>query len=571
MRATLIALGWAGLVVLAACGGSSGGGGGAVVIGPVKIFTTAELEPNDVIGDATPLPFGTAGVGDLPFLNEIDYWTFNATQDQVICIEIFAIRLDQDGWDAGGNAPHLTLLGPPGGATVELDVNPLSLIGSRLDADISCFRIPVTGTYYVCVQANDPAFASGRYAVLVREVPGHDDLQKEAEGELVTGLNDTPGTAEAIEPGVICGFYVNDELDYYSFQITEPSIVSFEMCSFRNGTWHNLPLHDGGLVLYDTDGVTQLAQDAEWFGFDPAIQYKFENPGTYYIAVDEFFFNNGSAPYFLYFELNDHGSGLFDSEPNNVAGNGNLIAYDDVVAGQTGGADDDWFKFVGNAGDMLELTGFTQGLGHQTATGTVSFTIVAPDGTTVLPSSFSNDGFATIRTILRANGTHYVRVAHDAGNPTPYCFCVEAVKRGTEETEPNTPIIEAEDLSTYPDRCGAGSIAAGDTDIYRVETEVNELVCIDIYCGNGPSFPWAHFNSDGWGATLQPQVEVGNLLPPWFLTDTTFNTRAWGSKAGLPTMTVCFIAPGGGSAIVKVSREPSGVIQPTDYYVIQQR
>ena len=41
---------------------------------------------------------------------------------------------------------------------------------------------------------------------------------------MVSGSNDAFGSAEAITPGRIKGFHVDDEMDYYSFTIAEPTV-----------------------------------------------------------------------------------------------------------------------------------------------------------------------------------------------------------------------------------------------------------------------------------------------------------------------------------------------------------
>src|SRR6185503_2316083 len=119
------------------------------------------------------------------------------------------------------------------------------------------------------------------YALLVKTL-SVTNLQEEAEPTGTSGVNDTPGTAEAITPGTVHGYHVSDEDDFYTITVTGPTKIHLELTAYRNGVSREDPkYYDTYLYLYDTDGTTELISVDDAYFYDSAIEYTLTAAGTY--------------------------------------------------------------------------------------------------------------------------------------------------------------------------------------------------------------------------------------------------------------------------------------------------
>lgn len=563
MQQGFVAFALFGSLVLTGCGGGS-----ASQSDPVPVpLSTPEVEPNDTPTEATPLPLGVAGVGDVLATGDADYWSFDAQQDEVICVEVFAVRFDQAGWDAADNTARVRLFGPPNGAMQEMehrftDGGWQDQYGNRQDYDIARFRIPAAGTYFVCVQPDVASQPGGRYVVRLTKPAGFDDLQAEAEPQGVTGLNDLPASAEPVVPGVVHGFCEIGDVDYYTFTITQPSVVELEVCANRNGRWRLDPDYlFPYLMLFDTDGTSYLAENGKACYRDPKIVYRFLVPGTYYLQVSGLL-GSGASPYLLTYTQTPQGVVLSESEPNDAPATADVIAYGETMSGVSVGTNTDYVRFEGQAGDLVEVL-LWNWFSLQGSTELVVALMYKSDGVTPAIASTDNVGvFRRVHGVLDETGTYYLAV-QSFGAATSYYLQVRTLLRATPESEPNDQIGQEQDLSANPERAAAGLIAMGDVDRFTFGTTPGEFVCLDIWASVSPSFAGFFFNG-----TLEPQVEVGQL-PPWLHQASSLGEPLGTKGCDNPPMTCCFIATGA-SETVTVSRQ-QGAADPDDVYVIRRR
>src|SRR5258708_1676806 len=177
------------------------------------------------------------------------------------------------------------------------------------------FMVPATGTYFIAVTQDDQTAGGGTY-ILRASAVATSGLQEEAEAAGVSGDNDDFTTAQLIHPGVIHGFHVADELDYYKFVVSSPTVVHFEMSAYRNGVHNDSGFYyDTYAYLYDTDGTTELTHNDDTYFYDSAIQYEIDTPGTYFFAVSQF--DTAEGEYFLTYSTSP-GGGARESEPNDA-------------------------------------------------------------------------------------------------------------------------------------------------------------------------------------------------------------------------------------------------------------
>jgi hypothetical protein len=472
--------------------------------------TVTETEPNDTSAEADPIDIGTRAAGVLT-ADDVDYWSFGAAAGQVVRVELFAIRREHASWNANANRPRLELVGPNGtDFLVGHDFDSAGTAGwdwGDHDPDIPFFRIPATGTYFVRISPTLAATQGGIYAVVVSNVTPA-NLQAETES------NNDAATADAITPGTVYATRVDDDDDFYSFSISAPTLVYFEVTAYRNGIFGvaGVPdddYFDPSIELIGSDQATVLATSYQAFFSDPALHYHLVTPGTYYLRVTESIDgSDGDADYFLRFDATPVGS-LAESEANDDTASADAIVYGDVVSGSIDGGDVDFFSFTGEAGDIIRVSWFEQGASEVNAD-FMSISLMLDDATAVQRAvSFTSvNSLAVLRAILPSSGTFYLRVTPEGGSMT-YTFQLTRFRDATYETEANDTTATAD---PFP---GSGRVAgainsSSDADVFSFSVLVGDVVTFSVHAGPGSSsngFP-SHSRYTSMIAALLPNLQV---------------------------------------------------------------
>jgi len=537
-------------VLLAGCGTGGGDGGSS------GLLRLAEQEANDSAGTANGLPRGRAATGDLSVAGDIDFWSFAAQQGEWLQIELFATRFDQTGWDAQCNVPQLTLFGTDGVSRILEHAFNSGWDHGRHDMDFPVFRVPQSGTYYVCVTQNASGVAGGDYALTIRPVAPQ-TLQFEDEPGNVTGQNDGPLVAETIAEGMLFGRHLDGDSDYYKFTTSGASVVVFELLSYRNG------LHDGDndyfhpeLRLYAPDGGTLLASAGGVYFGDPLVAARLSASGTYFIEVRERS-GSGDAAYYLSFGLTPVGGSPVETEPNDQPSSADGIGYGTVFGGAFSATDPDVYAFAGTAGDMVLSEVLAALVG---ANVTVQF--LAPDGTTQIPSATDTvSGITIARTILTQTGTHYMRLSTTSPGSLAYHCSFSRRFQAAFETESN----DTTDAADSPNAFGrtAGTIGVnGDVDMFRFSAEEGQLVVCSVFAaradaGAGGSDGFRTFS--GYGSLLKPRIRVlahnGTPLATSVFTPLNDCCSTEGVVDGLPCVSLAFFAPSRSTFYLEVTAE----------------
>ncbi len=574
MRKTLLTARPARLLALTSCGlaaflgsCSNGGSGGS---SPSAVL--AEVEPNETTADALAMTLDRPATGDLSTIGDADLWSVALASGEVVTIQLEATRFDQDAWEAANNVARLTVFDADGTTKLlEHDYTGNTSDGwswGKHDLDIPAFRAPADGTYFIQVTTDDNLVAGARYALKVTL----NDLgtqQVEAEAVGVSGANDTVGTAETITPGVVRGFHVDDEFDDYSFTITGPTVVDFEMLEYRNGVFAGDDAYfDPEISLYDTDGTTVLASNDDTFFYDSGIHFLLETAGTYTLQVGECC-GAGDAQYFLRFSTTSFSSATAETEPNDTSGTATAITYGAKVTGSTSAGDEDWFSFTGTAGDIVHLQQFDTD-NAQGSVDNATFELLESDGTT--PVASSNGGtFAATRALLTSTGTYYVRVTPDASpTSTTWAFRLLRYSHAGFEAESNDTPATADAFDS--NGRAAGVIAtAGDVDVFSFSATADHLVSFSVYAQAGEQ-------SDGLddlgvnGSTLDPMVVVrdadGNVVAK--SDGSVVNVDTESITDPLATIAVAFVPTTTGTYTVEVT-DTTGTGSSTHTYVLARR
>ncbi len=549
---------------MCACSGSSGGGDDAT-----PLTVVAEAEPNNDAANAGAIALTRPVAGELSTVGDEDWWSVELAAGDIIQVECFAARLDHASWDAAANAPQLKLFDTDGatellghypvGATPPLPTEGASSLWSWgvHDLDIAMFRAPASGTYYLRVNGADPLAGGGEYALVVtrNNIPA---LQLEDESAVAPGSNDSFATAEALATGVLYGFHVDDESDYYSFTIAEPSFVNFELVAHRNGIADaDGEYYDSELELYDTDGTSVLHSNDDTYFYDSSIQYWIATPGTYYLNVTECC-GEGDAPYFLRYTRSSRSSVTPEAEGNNAVGSAQPFTAGELIDADTITGDDDYYAIDALAGDVIFVRLF-DAQSRQDSAENVAISVLQPDGVTSAPINFADKQVATF--LVTVDGLYYVYCSTGAAFNADYAIEATLYRSNSFEAEPNNDggSAGAFNSSGY----AAGVIATlNDEDWYSFSAGADRLVTISAVA-DSESFASSNgfWNFSSWGSQLAPKLEVfasdGTTLlassvsaAPAFLTTESV-------VDGLPLMGVSFIAPAEGTYFVRVTSDDS--------------
>jgi hypothetical protein len=526
------------LGVFAGCNNGSSGGGPS---------TTAieEAEPNDDATTANGLVVGETASGNVADGTDSDFWSIDLAADELISIEAFANRLDQATWATAGNFTKITVYDTDGTTALLEQSAEISDWGNDQDTDIDVFRAPAAGTYYVAVDVSDALSTGGDYLVTIKNVVLPTPVQFETELEGISGSNDTDATAEAIVPGTVFGFHVDDESDFYSFEVTEPVLLRFETRAFRNGAWKGGTYFDPEIHLYDPT-VSNLFTDDDTYYYDSSIEYVATTAGTYFLEVQECC-ADGDSGYALIFEMTPLTdlSLVSEVEPNDTTGAAQVIQFGDMVEGNASGADDDFYSVACSAGDRIRIQVFDSDNSDDMADRVILD--VLDSGTSSIALN-NNGGLKVTRAILDSTDTYFIQVNAET-SATDYRFIVTQIGSGF-ESEPNDLVADAGTFDA--DGHAAGVIDVnGDADLFEFSGTAGVPIVFSCLASTNSS-PNGFSDLDDFGSTLVPLLKVLDATTAVLATSDANVGAAVGTIRGLDSTTLVFVPPTTGTFYLSV-------------------
>lgn len=236
---------------------------------PALATAVAETEPNDGIETADSVAVGDQVTGVLDPAGDVDTWFVDLEAGVFLSVDVDAAEVGSP------LDPELSLFAPDGRTLLAFNDD-----FDGLDSRIS-FRVPTSGRYYVAIQAFGAAGGPAlTYAINFGKVtcaaanPDHEP-------------NDTPETAapatiDGSVSGEICPHDANPagDVDYWAFRAEAGTTVELDVDAAALGL-----LVDPVIVLYASDGTTQLAFNDDADGPDSRLQYSIVTTGTYYATV----------------------------------------------------------------------------------------------------------------------------------------------------------------------------------------------------------------------------------------------------------------------------------------------
>lgn len=498
-------------VALAACGG--GGGGGST---PVSADLVApEVEPNDTAAGAVALLVGQPGQGSLVTTGDVDWWRIELARDELVQLEVFAVRTDQGSWDSATvkSIPRVEVFHPDASTVWRAhDFQSGASSGAPSfghkpqDLDFSFLRAPLDGVYFVRLRPLAATPAGGAYVLRFRKA-AFGSAWRELENLGVTGVNDTVATAQPLAPGALFGAQSAGDIDVYSFQVASPVLVSFDLHAERGGMLGGAGDYlDMALRLIDSDGTSELFCTDNTHFSDPRLEYAFAAPGTYYLEVAQ---ARGavSGEYMLVHAVQPRSAAAFEVESNDTPPQSHSVVLGAWTEGAVAPGDEDWFSFAANAGDMLEVQ-VLDGANTDDLTGVAVAGLVRPDGSTSLQGGGAWTG-RKLNAIVGESGSHFLHMTHD-GEPASYRFRIRVVRSGAIEVEPNDQPAQAPLLGVAQRFCGL-LVDSSDRDWFRVDAQAGKLVVLQCYAG------WAVNGGSGergsWGSSVAPSLLLHDDSP----------------------------------------------------------
>ncbi len=556
------------LLATTACGG--GGGGSSSQAGKVLQETAAS---NDSPAQAQSFGLNRDCVGSLNTLGDVDFWSVKLTQGDLVRVELFGSRMDQPQWRTNLTLPRVRITAPD--ALTEVAFHDFSGASAttgpwshgKHDLDIAAWRVPASGRYYLSFESDDGAVAGGGYAFRVQRISGGNNTL-EAE---VANNNDTPATAEPLPLGNLAGISVAGEDDYYSFALTQTTLVNFDVVAERNGVaGGELAYVDMALSLFASDGTTLLRTSDDIYFGDPAL-FQMLPAGSYFLNVSSSG-GGGSAPYVLRTTHTPLDSPVIESESNDTSGTADAVSYGATIAGVLQDpADVDFYSFSGAPGEMVRIWLWDESNSSlPTVLDDVVVDLIGVNGTTVLP--VGGQGELEVATcILTTAGTHFVRITPD-GTPTAtlYHLRIERFMTGSFEVEPNSTSATASKLNA--NGRGAGIISTlNDVDSFEFKLKKNRLAVVSVYAGTIGAQSDGYPDFSGFGSDTQPLLYIKNESGAILASTSTGNIVTVGTEGvadGLPVASVTFVAPASGKYYAEMNSAELGN-GPTHYYIVE--
>jgi len=347
--------------------------------------------------------------------------------------------------------------------------------GSRID-----WEAPRTGRYYLEVDS----FA-GRYTgayQLNTEILADDHADDSTGATVITVPSVTEGRLE-----------VPTDKDVFAMDASEG--VEYRITTLLD------TLSDSYLKVYDTDGVTLLAENDEFFNGDPASFLYWTAPaaGTYFIEVSSDG-ENFAGTYELAVSVDDHGDYGTIATPVAVD---SQTASDIEVPG-----DNDWFSFVATTGTDYRL---------DTTLGTLPDSLLVLVDTDGMISLGGNDDYVGKESrfywTAPADGTYYLRASGFDGSGT-YTLGVRALAddhgddaaTSTSVLVPSTTPGEIE----MPGDADWFQFPAVTDQWYRLETILGDLpdTLIRLYDVDGTTLLLENDDSNGLQSRIDWQASV---------------------------------------------------------------
>lgn len=536
---TLRVLPFLALAAFASCNNSSSGGSS-------QTAAITEVEPNNDATTANGLAVGETGSGAVADSTDSDFWSVDLAAGELISVEAFASRLDQDTWFTSGNSTLITIYDTDGTTVLVSQSDEIFDWNGDQDTDVDLFRAPAAGTYYIAVDVADGLNPGGDYLVTVENVTVPTPVQFETEAEAVDGDNNTDATAEAITPGTVFGFHVDNGSDFYSFEVTEPSLLHFEMRGHRNGAWKGDTYYDPEISLYDP-AVNLLRNNDDTYYLDSSIDHIVSTAGTYFIEVTECC-AAGDTVYALLFELTPLSdmTTVTEVEPNDTTGTAQAIQFGDMVEGNASGTDDDFYSIACNAGDRIHVQVFDSA-NNEDAVDSVFIDVLDSGSSSITLEN--GGGLQITRSILSATDTFFIQVNASSG-ATDYRFVVTQLGAGF-ESEPNDLVADAGTFDAQGRAAGV-SDPAGEADLFAFSATAGVPVVFSCQASSNGT-PNGFFELDDFGSSLVPVLEVMDASSTVLASSDADDGTAVGTKRGLASATVVFVPATTGTYYLSVT------------------
>ncbi|WP_298484113.1 dockerin type I domain-containing protein [uncultured Ruminococcus sp.] len=295
--------------------------------------TLNETEPNDSFDTADTIPIATPCVGSLHSKTDVDYYSFTLEEDSA-----FSISFNHEKTDETDNKWKLSVYN----SNRDL-INTWNVPANIATTTTPIFGYPA-GTYYFTVTGySDYHYSEMPYTVQVNATPKSQwttpyDYETEPNGNF-----ETASTLAIATPCTALTDNDSSDVDYYTFELTEPGTMSVTFAHDIIDGNYNL----WEVTLFDTDRKKISSVTSPGNTASVTIPEQGYNPGIYYVQVNPQDFSGNYASGVQYtltvnFEARDNTT---ESEPNDTMSGADEIPVNTAVSGQLYSSSDiDYYK-----------------------------------------------------------------------------------------------------------------------------------------------------------------------------------------------------------------------------------
>jgi transcription initiation factor IIE alpha subunit/uncharacterized protein YneR len=402
------------------------------------------LEPNDSSVEAMAIEPGTAYLGLTLCAGDSDWFSFDASNGQLLTLEIDFSH------DLGDLGMRLYKLNDDGTLTSRDSSDTLN------DDERISYRPFESGTFVVNVYRSRGAL-TGAYS-----------LNVDVEGEACVDDDHEPNNSPAEGAAIVTGDYpgqtlcIGDE-DWYQFDVGNGQLVDLSIAFSQAES-------DLGLALYrlNSDGTITYRAGADTLTDNESIRYRSFDEGTYVARVYRSRGAASMANYDLSLAVEGSPCDGDDFEPNNSSSEATAVAEGSYPGLTLCVSDDDWYSLeVGNG----QLVNVAIDFSHAASDLGLRLYRLNDDGT--ITSRASADTLTddeSIRYRSWEDGTFLIQVYRSRGAVIAtydLSVAVEGDPCVEDEFEPNNASSEAEAI-TQGDYLGL-TLCAGDEDWYSFE------------------------------------------------------------------------------------------------------
>jgi hypothetical protein len=421
----------------------------------VGVSAPAEIEPNDKLGDATPIEFGIQYAGTIDPVGDYDYYTIQVTEPGRLSV----------------------LVTNPLGSSMKAQIGFYDrdaqwtgyYVNANSNGDPVTLERDITEPGYYTVYVCDNNYGAGNtYGITADFKPVRDPFEPNQDGAHAAALSPR-GTIEAY-------MFPAGDYDWYKVTVDKPGYLTLTITNTSSILRPGINLYGPNLNWL---GIYKIAN---YDGDNVTLTYEIASPGTYYMHVyDNDNHTDPDHPYkftTLFTEVPDQ------NEPNNDQWHAKLVNQSPLNGYIFPTGEHDWYKLYARTGVVtITADNLPSNLRLELVLYNADYAYLSVYG-----SSSADGEPVTITYTIPETGFYYLSLRETTGksSPLPYRLTIAGAELtnipgeqpANSESEPNNEFRRATPISNQP---VSGVIGGGsDADWYKFDVQEPGLLALSV-------------------------------------------------------------------------------------------